>query len=650
MTEQSIVKPQSKIGLALWLLIFLPAVAWRAQNLDAFGPVNDEGAYLMWTRLAVDGYPLYTGTRAVQPPLFFEWLGLAFRLAGPTVQAGRWAILFWFAPLVAGLSWLAYRTGGWPAAWAALALLGLSPPMFTWSRLVMAESPATALVVVALVLLFIFLNRPHRLWLFASGLAFGLSLTVKALYPFLIVPLGLLLLRPAIDPAHPGRRWPELLLDGLVWGGGALLPPGLIFLFYDPVALYDQVVAFRGDLRAAIPHSWSETGSQFALFVQSQWGFWLLAFGGIMATVWRVRSRRNFEPDQPDEAADPNKSGLRPFSLYPVTWVVWLVSAGLGLAWHRPLFYQHLVVLLPPLILLGAGFLADVLALWRNGQKRGVTKIFLTMLVVAAVFNIPAMVKANQQTAAVVTGGREQEALALLATVSTPADFVMGDSQLLIFMAGRRTPPPLGDVALVAIKAGRQTSERMIGLNRDYQAPAVVQWSLRLPWLPDYLAWVQANYLARRVWDNDHIIYYAPRFPPDRPLPHERRVQLGDSLVWRGYQLAESAVPAGHPLSLKIYWQTDAPLDKDYTVFTQLLADNGTLVAGWDSQPLGGYFPTSRWPAGEIVTDLVRLPLPSDLPPGNYTLITGMYLLDTLERLPTRAGSDHIVVTTIKIN
>jgi hypothetical protein len=237
----------------------------------------------------------------------------------------------------------------------------------------------------------------------------------------------------------------------------------------------------------------------------------------------------------------------------------------------------------------------------------------------------------------------------LLSAVSAPGDFVMGDSQLLIFMADRRTPPPLGDVALVAIKAGRQTSERMVKLTEQYQAPAVVQWSLRLPWLPEYLAWVEQNYLARRVWDNDHIIYFGLRWPPGQPIPNERTVRLGDSLALRGYKLETEAVKPGQTLTFKVYWQTDKPLAQDYTVFTQLLDKNGALVVSWDSQPLGAYFPTSQWPANEIVTDIVQLPIPAETPPGGYTLITGMYRLDTLERLPTAAGGDYITLTTLRL-
>ena len=258
--------------------------------------------------------------------------------------------------------------------------------------------------------------------------------------------------------------------------------------------------------------------------------------------------------------------------------------------------------------------------------------------------------RANQQAAAIVTGGREQEAIKLLEAVSSPADFLMGDSQLLIFMANRRTPPPLGDVALVAIKAGRQTSANMIEITGGYQVPAVVQWSLRLPWLPDYLTWLETNYLARRVWDNDHIIYFGRRLLPGQASPNELNVKVGDSVVLRGYEIGSKVVSAGTELDLKVYWEAQAPLERDYTVFTQLLDSSGAMVGGHDSQPLGGYFPTSEWPVGEIVTDVVRLSLPAELPPGVYTLVTGMYLLETLERLPVsgRQG-DQVTLTTVEI-
>jgi hypothetical protein len=444
--------------------------------------------------------------------------------------------------------------------------------------------------------------------------------------------------------------------------GLLLIPLAVVPLLYDSAAVYDQLIRFRGELRAAVPSSAAETWTQFQLFINGHWGFWLLAFGGIMAAgfrAWEEKQQGSSPRGRPRSGAGEQGRVLsfpRLFAsslLYPLTWLIWLLAGIAMLWWHTPLFPHHFIVLLPPLILLGAelvSYEAQVIgSLSAGGEQRPAIMIYSLIIMVAAL-NLLTIVKANRETAAIVTGGREAEALKLLQAVSAPDDFVMGDSQLLIFMAGRRTPPPLGDVALVAIKAGRQTSERMLRLTEQYEAPAVVQWSLRLPWLPDYLAWVENNYLARRVWDNDHIIYFGLRFPPGQPIPNEQAARLGDAVTLRGYQIEPGSVKPGQDLNLKVYWQADTSLTENYTVFTQLLNNQGALAASWDSQPLAGYFPTSEWPVGELVTDIVRLPLPADLPPGDYSLITGMYRLDTLERLRSAAGGpDFVALTTINV-
>jgi 4-amino-4-deoxy-L-arabinose transferase-like glycosyltransferase len=674
----------NRLGLTLWLIIFGSVFAWRTQNLDAFGLSNDEGAHLMWARLAVEGYPLYQETQAVQAPLFIESVGWAFRLAGQTIQAGRWVTLLGFGLLAVALSWLGYQAGGWPASLTALLLVGISPLIFTFSRLVMAEVTAIALAVVAVALIFPFYKRGQRGWLGLSGIALGLSFIVKALSPFVIVPIGFLLLMYRSQArsvsglmrliVSPGKRWQAMGGDFLYWGAGLCLPLALVLFIYDPAALYDQLVAFRGDLRAAVPGSWSESGQHFWGFISSHWGFWLLALGGVISILLSGFSSEEIERGKSGDLAGVEQGATQASSavLYNLTWGLWLMAGMTMLAWHTPLFPHHFVVLLPPLILLGAGLVTNLAVFWaQRGNAGGLAHglaVALSAIIVVAGFNGPAIVQANQATAAAVTGGREQEALQLLEAVSNPADFLMGDSQLLIFMANRRTPPPLGDVALVAIKTRRQTATRMIGLTERYQSPAVVQWSMRLPWLPEYVAWVEANYLRRRVWDNNHIIYFSRRLPEGYSIPNERLIRLGDSLALRGFQLEiapllngepfsngapllnDGRIQAGRDLNLKVYWQANKPLANDYTIFTQVLDEQGALVAGRDAQPLGGYFPTSQWPAGEIVTDVIRVPLPANLPAGEYALITGMYLLETLERLSASNGAgDYVKLTTITV-
>ncbi len=653
----------------VWLTIFATTFTWRIQNLDAFGLTNDEGAYLMWTQLPLDGYPLYEQTRAVQPPLFFEWVGLFLRVGGPTVEVGRWSTLTSYVILGLITSWLAYRASGWVGANIVALLLGIAPLIFQMSRLVMAEIPATALAVGALALMFVYLDRKGAGWLVGSGILFGASMLIKALNPFIAVPIGLILLWDADIFRNFPEQWLSLLVNGLWWGAGVFVPIIVVLLAYDTSALIDQTITFRGDLRSAIPGSWAETWGHFSLLIQQHWGIWLLAAGSLLTLILQIYGRHFFSDGQ-QTTNEKSTSLVQAAWLYTLIWLSWLLAGIALLAWHRPLFYHHLSVLLVPAVLLCGKFVADIIAFWRgeffsnlNADDRSVTLspismsrriLFmygpvggLSLLLLFSLFHLPTMAETNQAQLEIVTGGREAQAMSFVQDISNPNDFLMGDSQLLIYMAERRTPPPLGDVALVAVKAGRQTSERMIALTEDYQASAVVQWSLRLPWLPDYLAWVEENYLAQRVWDNDHIIYYVPRYQSDQALPNEQETRLGEDVVFRGYDLDERSVNAGQAWNLKLYWQLEQVIEQDYTVFLQLLDGSGQLVASWDSQPLGGHFPTSQWPANEIITDVMRLPISSKLTPGDYRLIAGMYLLETGERLRLADGQDFLTLRTI---
>jgi hypothetical protein len=61
-----------------------------------------------------------------------------------------------------------------------------------------------------------------------------------------------------------------------------------------------------------------------------------------------------------------------------------------------------------------------------------------------------------------------------------------------------------------------------------------------------------------------------------------------------------------------------------------LIGPDGAFVAGSDG--LG--VPVDRWRSGDIIVQRHRLPIPADAPPGEYSLFTGVYWLDTMERWP----------------
>jgi hypothetical protein len=175
--------------------------------------------------------------------------------------------------------------------------------------------------------------------------------------------------------------------------------------------------------------------------------------------------------------------------------------------------------------------------------------------------------------------------------------------------------------------------------------------------------WVENNYLVRRVWDDHHIIYVGRRVSTDQ-IQNRVDARVGDSIQLLGYEIAGSEpVEASklrpledetQTLDVTVYWQADAPPKENYHVFVQLLDQEGWLVTQHDGQPVHGYLPTGDWSLDVVIPDRHSLPLPDDLPAGNYQLIAGMYVPETQERLPVHATKgqstdDFIILTQFEI-
>ena len=106
---------------------------------------------------------------------------------------------------------------------------------------------------------------------------------------------------------------------------------------------------------------------------------------------------------------------------------------------------------------------------------------------------------------------------------------------------------------------------------------------------------------------------------------------------------------------LTLYWRPLSQPTGDYKVFAHLMDLQGGLATQRDSLPLEGSVLTSQWSPREVLTDLYRIPLPSDLAEGVYQLEVGMYRPDSGERLPAvdAAGDrwlhDKIVLQQVEI-
>lgn len=139
------------------------------------------------------------------------------------------------------------------------------------------------------------------------------------------------------------------------------------------------------------------------------------------------------------------------------------------------------------------------------------------------------------------------------------------------------------------------------------------------------------------------------------PMQRSYRAGLGERVELMGIDLGDSGLTSDTPvlqqgssLDLTIYWKALREMQTSYTVFVQLLNDQGKLVAQEDMLPLKGQRPTTGWLPGEILRDTHSLRIPDKLPPGRYSLIAGMYDATTGKRLET-AGQSFVPLVNVGV-
>jgi mannosyltransferase len=68
------------------------------------------------------------------------------------------------------------------------------------------------------------------------------------------------------------------------------------------------------------------------------------------------------------------------------------------------------------------------------------------------------------------------------------------------------------------------------------------------------------------------------------------------------------------------WWRTSQPIPDDVVFSWFVVSKDGSHppIQALDSQAQGGFMPTTRWQAGQIIRDRRALSLPTDLPAGDY--------------------------------
>lgn len=123
----------------------------------------------------------------------------------------------------------------------------------------------------------------------------------------------------------------------------------------------------------------------------------------------------------------------------------------------------------------------------------------------------------------------------------------------------------------------------------------------------------------------------------------------GRAITLLGAELPAASAAPGDTLTFTLYWQADGPTLRPYTVFNHLLDERGELAAQQDNWPVQGQWPPTCWQPGEIVSDRYQIEVPPDMPPGTYTLVTGLYDARDNRRLPTAAGREFVILGEVTI-
>jgi 4-amino-4-deoxy-L-arabinose transferase-like glycosyltransferase len=466
----------ARSGFVAFAAAAVVAAVTVATELGRYSGNYDEGVYWQSLRALDRGHHLFAQVFSSQPPLFLMSVLPFFHVGGPSIAAGRVAIL-----LVAVIGLLATfmlgklvdRTTGV----VAVALLLSYARFVSDAATVQATLPAVALSTVGVALAAVAgrAQRGRLLGAGAAGVALGAATMIKLVGVVAVPPALFLLLsarwtpRPAAEgqrgSALPDRGGRGRALTPGWWQAAAALAIGFLIVnaivlasFWNHGKFYDQVVRFHLDARG---------GAQQTLRTLINTGVRapLLAVGVaaiVIILVYRISTA--------------------------YVYAVWLISGLAVLALQRPLFPDHVLVLAPPAALILAGLLS-----WVWARPTGVWVRSIVGVAVALVLLIGGVRVAVDAARAHGAPNREAAMIASVRRHVAPTTLVVTDDQYLIADARRDVPPELVDTSYVRIASGHLTANQLIRIT-DRSAHAVLFTGGRFEQLPDFRSWVKAHF------------------------------------------------------------------------------------------------------------------------------------------------------------
>ncbi|MGC8837454.1 MAG: glycosyltransferase family 39 protein [Anaerolineae bacterium] len=637
------------------LALMLAALALRMGLLQSQSLWPDEG--ISWY-LATNPWAL---PQADHPPLYFLALGAWMRLAGDSVLALRFPSVVADVLLVA-LLWRWSRRFGRPGAGTLAALLWAASPLAVWYATEARGYAWLASFGVWASCLLLAQARPGLYFL--SGAA---ALLIHPFAAFLLGGHGWLLWarrrRGALDSRWT-RAWLALPLALVPWLLQMARQMGQPT--YWPGA-FQPGKALLGTLA-----TWAAGPSWAMQSVARQAGGALLVLAALGALAWATWQGKPSE------------------DVHPV-WILWsllvfpLLGAG-ALAFLWPKYAPRYLMFLFPLL---TWLVAEGLA-WAFHRRRFAALGALILVWALVAFDGWTLVRTAREPA--LERPDFSRVLAYVQEQARPGDALLlvgGHVESVVRYYLRDTLPlyPLPPGMLVQVTRPLNASQ-VAGVLNNVAARHRRVWLLL--WQEDLADPLRLTltYLlggARRhevPADFEQVALLLFSFPPEAwfdPSPTGQHrleeVPFADALVLRGFDLTrdgfwyerrQTELQGGPPFAadwpsfrqgeriyVALYWRVEGPVARDYTAFVQVLDPQGRWVAGDDHTLGGDLFPATRWRLGETYIQYHTLPLAEDLPPGEYTVIAGLYWRaedGTIHRVPRADGAEHVVLGKVQVS
>lgn len=128
------------------------------------------------------------------------------------------------------------------------------------------------------------------------------------------------------------------------------------------------------------------------------------------------------------------------------------------------------------------------------------------------------------------------------------------------------------------------------------------------------------------------LIAPAYAFPPDltsgeiQAIPGRVDVTFDNKVRLLGIEVSPTQTSPGGSIQLSLFWQSLAPMDRDYSIGIHALDPGMKVIGARDSYPGHGMYPTSLWKLGEVFRDEYWVPIAVDATsPSVAKIQVGLY-------------------------